>query len=191
MTSKSSVQPSPRPAFAHAPTVRPAPATQSAAASTSASTDQTFIGSIRYTLSRYGVVAGRASRSEFWYFTVFYMLVYIFATMLDVVASFLLVETDSLRSFVWFGIIAWASLFLPSLSVFARRAHDMGHSAGWYMPIFLATQIGSLLIVIGNMRVVWLIVLLWIAGIFVSYLLFVRRGSSGPNRFGEQPPTFA
>ena len=155
------------------------------------STQKTFSSSIRYTLSLYGVISGRASRSEFWYFTLFYVIIYLCATMLDVSASFVMVEKESLRSFVWFGIIAWMALLLPSLSVFVRRAHDVGHSSAWYLPIFVATQAGSLFIIIGNMRVVWLIVLMWVAGIFLSYLFLARSGSSGPNRFGGNPPVFA
>ncbi len=152
---------------------------------------KSFTESIKYTFSKFGSLSGRASRSEFWYFSLFWVIASLFATMADVVIGFLLVQTESIRSFVWFGLISSISLFIPSMSVFIRRAHDIGYSATWFLPIFIAVQAGSLfVIVIGNMRVVWPIVIAWLSLTLLSYLFLIRRGTPGPNRFGDVPPSF-
>lgn len=61
--------------------------------------------------------------------------------------------------------LLWAIVvFLPGLSVTIRRLHDIDKS-GWWILVGLIPLIGSI------------IILIWL----------VRRGSDGPNRFGEDP----
>lgn len=79
--------------------------------------------------SKYATFSGRASRPEFWWFTLFQILVSIVASMLgDIVA----------------GLVSLA-LLLPALAVGARRLHDIGKS-GWWQLIML-TVIGLLLLI--------------------------------------------
>ena len=79
--------------------------------------------------SKYATFSGRASRSEFWWFFLFQILVSIAASMLgDVVA----------------GLVSLAVL-LPAFAVGARRLHDIGKS-GWWQLIML-TVIGLLLLI--------------------------------------------
>lgn len=79
--------------------------------------------------AKYATFSGRASRSEFWWFFLFQILVSIVASMLgDVVA----------------GLVSLA-LLLPALAVGTRRLHDIGKS-GWWQLIML-TVIGLLLLI--------------------------------------------
>lgn len=79
--------------------------------------------------AKYATFSGRASRSEFWWFFLFQILLSIVASMLgDVVA----------------GLVSLAML-LPALAVGARRLHDIGKS-GWWQLIML-TVIGLLLLI--------------------------------------------
>jgi len=80
-------------------------------------------------LSKYATFSGRASRSEFWWFFLFQLLV-------SLVTSFL---GDLIN-----GLAALA-LLLPALAVGARRLHDIGKS-GWWQLIAL-TIIGILVII--------------------------------------------
>ena len=70
---------------------------------------------------------GRASRSEFWWFHLAYIIVSITLLML---AELHLVFT-----------IAWwvfaAALFLPELAVSVRRLHDSGKSGWWYLILLI------------------------------------------------------
>ncbi|MDQ3058119.1 MAG: DUF805 domain-containing protein [Pseudomonadota bacterium] len=79
-------------------------------------------------LSKYATFSGRASRSEFWWFFLFQVLVLVAASMIG--------ET-------LYGLVALGFL-LPSLAVATRRLHDIDKS-GWWQLLTL-TGIGYLLL---------------------------------------------
>ena len=79
--------------------------------------------------AKYATFTGRASRSEFWWFLLFQLLVLGAAAM---VSEF------------FYGLIALGFL-LPSLAVGARRLGDIGKS-GWWQLLVL-TGIGYLLLI--------------------------------------------
>jgi uncharacterized membrane protein YhaH (DUF805 family) len=69
-----------------------------------------------------------ASRSEFWYFYLFYVLVSIASITVDSAAAVSL----GIASFALFNTLVTLGLFLPTLAVAIRRFHDAGFSAWWY-----------------------------------------------------------
>ena len=77
-------------------------------------------------LKKYATFEGRASRSEFWFFTLFYLIV-------SVVAGFV----EGLTGFVGISYLPLLALFIPSIAVSCRRMHDTGRS-GWFqlVPIY-------------------------------------------------------
>lgn len=79
---------------------------------------------------------GRASRQEFWMYTLVNVLIYV------VVAA--VFSAIGLRFVA--GIYALATL-LPSLAVGARRLHDIGKS-GWFQLISIIPIVGLYLIVL-------------------------------------------
>lgn len=66
---------------------------------------------------------GRARRSEYWYFTLFHVIVLI---VLAAISGYIGLPV------LYFVYILFA--FLPSLAVGVRRMHDVGKS-GWYLLI--------------------------------------------------------
>ena len=74
-------------------------------------------------LKKYAVFSGRARRSEYWYFTLFYMLIYIPAAYVG--AALELPMLALMVSLVF---------LLPSISVGVRRMHDVNKS-GWFILI--------------------------------------------------------
>lgn len=76
--------------------------------------------------SKYATFSGRASRSEYWYFYLFYLLVLLGTTVMDTALG-----TDM------FANIAWLVLILPSFAASVRRLHDTDNS-GWFIlvPIY-------------------------------------------------------
>ena len=80
-------------------------------------------------LSKYATFTGRASRSEFWWFFLFQILISLVGGMLGDVIS---------------GLIA-LGLVLPSLAAGTRRLHDIGKS-GWWQLLIL-TGIGLLVLI--------------------------------------------
>lgn len=93
----------------------------------------TFVDSIKTCFSKYADFKGRASRSEYWWFMLFYVIVYV---ALMVLAATL--ETPLLA-------VAILALFIPILAVSARRLHDTDRS-GWMMLIGLIPLVGLLVI---------------------------------------------
>jgi uncharacterized membrane protein YhaH (DUF805 family) len=92
----------------------------------------TFIESLRTCFSKYVDFDGRASRSEFWWWTLF---------------TFLVSLATGIVSDLLSGLFSLAVL-LPSLAVGARRLHDTDRSA-WFLLLWFIPVIG------------WLILLFW------------------------------
>lgn len=80
-------------------------------------------------LSKYATFSGRASRSEFWWFFLFQVLISVAASMLSEKLS---------------GLVSLA-LLLPALAVGARRLHDIGKSGWWQL--LMISGIGFLVLV--------------------------------------------
>lgn len=88
-----------------------------------------FVQAVQVCLRKYVDFEGRASRSEFWWFALFQLIVLIVASMLG-------------RTVYTIVVLA---LVLPSLGVGARRLHDIGKS-GWYLLLHLLPFIGFLVL---------------------------------------------
>jgi uncharacterized membrane protein YhaH (DUF805 family) len=95
-----------------------------------------FADAIRTVFSKYATFNGRARRSEFWWFTLFAVIVYVIALIIDAAA----------KSPVIFLLVALA-LLLPSLAVTARRLHDTGRTA-WWILIGVIPVIGPIILLI-------------------------------------------
>jgi len=70
---------------------------------------------------KYATFEGRASRSEFWYFYLFYVIVYLLGMVVEGAAG--------IANLSYLFIIP---LWLPQLAVSVRRMHDTGRS-GWFI----------------------------------------------------------
>ncbi|SRR5690554_6324596 len=87
-------------------------------------------------LRKYAHFQGRASRSEFWWFYLFTVIVMSVASLL----SRLIGDPNDLLG----GVTTFA-LLLPSLAAGCRRLHDIGRS-GWWQLLTL-TVVGILLLI--------------------------------------------
>ena len=101
----------------------------------------------------------RARRKEDWLFTLFYMIFYSIIMYVDMSLG-----TVNEYGMGAISIILTLAMFLPSLGVSVRRLHDTNRS-GWWLLIILVPLIGM----------IWILVLLCL------------KGTSGQNRFGEDP----
>jgi uncharacterized membrane protein YhaH (DUF805 family) len=89
-----------------------------------------FLEAINICLSKYATFSGRASRREFWYFTLFVVIILFISGFM---AGFMDVSDDAFDIALLVIIIP---IFLPSIAVAARRLHDMNQS-GWWQCIFI------------------------------------------------------
>ncbi len=91
----------------------------------------TFVESIRVCFSKYAEFNGRASRSEFWWWTLFVVLASIAASIFGESAS---------------ALFSLATL-LPGLAVGSRRLHDTDRS-GWFQLLWLILFVGWIPLII-------------------------------------------
>jgi len=100
-----------------------------------------FQTSIKTCFNKFAVFSGRASRSEFWFFVLFGILGGIIAAIIDVMILGYPVEENGP-----INLIFSVALIVPSISVAARRLHDINKS-GWWQLLWI-TIIGGILVII-------------------------------------------
>ena len=100
-----------------------------------------FQTSIKTCFNKFAVFSGRASRSEFWFFVLFGCLGGIITVIIDVmILGYPYEENGPIN------LIFSVALIVPSLSVAARRLHDINKS-GWWQLLWI-TIIGGILLII-------------------------------------------
>jgi uncharacterized membrane protein YhaH (DUF805 family) len=122
----------------------------------------TFTQAIRSGFQNYVNFSGRAPRSEYWYWTLFSILMAIASALIDL-ALFPQWDISPVNT------IVELVLLLPGLAVSVRRLHDLDFS-GWWLLIIL-TGIGAFVLL----------------GWFCLRGRPDRATDAGPNRFGPDP----
>ncbi len=131
-----------------------------------------FLESIKACLSKYAQFNGRASRPEFWYF---FLALFIYF----MVAGFLLgIAGVSDEVFDLATLVLLIPIFIPAISVSARRLHDINQS-GWMQCIFIPGFVADEFL--GTGYVIYVLTL----ALYVFW--FSQAGKKGKNRFGAQP----
>ena len=123
-----------------------------------------FISAIKSGFSNYANFSGRASRSEYWYWTLFAVIVSLGARFIDPILGVYIVQPTELSAGT--GLLAGLAgiaLVIPGLAMVWRRLHDVDKSGAWFFIIF--TCVGAI------------VLLVW----------YVTKGTAGPNRFGPDP----
>ena len=96
-------------------------------------------------LTNWNNFSGRACRSEFWYFVLVTFLVSMIIQIIEIATGMVDIESAEMGIL---SIIFTLLLFVPSLSVTARRLQDRGWS-GWWQLLYL-TIVGILVIIVLN-----------------------------------------
>ena len=96
-------------------------------------------------LTNWNNFSGRACRSEFWYFVLATFLVSMIISIIEIATGMVDIESAEMGIL---SIIFALILFVPSLSVTARRLQDRGWS-GWWQLLYL-TIVGILVIIVLN-----------------------------------------
>lgn len=123
-----------------------------------------FFKAVKDGFKKYFQVSGRSTRSEFWYFTLFIVLVSLPLVIIDAAlyGMSLITFIDSDRTGILNGI--WALItFVPSITVSIRRLHDINRNGLWLLIIFTGIGIIPLLY--------------WIC----------KEGNAGVNLYGANP----
>ena len=96
-------------------------------------------------LTNWNNFSGRACRSEFWYFGLAVFLFSMIIGFIEIATGIVDIESAEMGIV---SIIFSLLLFVPSLSVTARRLQDRGWS-GWWQLLYL-TIVGGLVIIVLN-----------------------------------------
>lgn len=95
-------------------------------------------------LEKYATFSGRARRAELWWFVLFNIVVSIILSIIDRAIFGVSMETGMTNSVL--GVIYSLAVLLPSITVGARRLHDIGRS-GWWLLIAFIPLIGALILI--------------------------------------------
>lgn len=121
-----------------------------------------FGEAIQTCLAKYATFRGRASRSEYWWFYLFFLLVLTATAILDM--ALLGYDPANPSAAPWLSVVGLLALFLPSLAAAIRRLHDTDKSGWWYLLTFVP-----------------------VVGGIVLLIFLLLRGTAGSNRFGPDP----
>ena len=117
-----------------------------------------FFEAIKICFVKYATFSGRASRSEFWYFSLINLIlsipIYIYGNSDD--------PTE--KNLYIISIICVIILFLPGIAVQIRRMHDINKS-GWFILLNFVPLFGLIIVLV----------------------MLTEKGTLGKNRFGKYP----
>lgn len=96
--------------------------------------EKSIFGWYGYTFSKYATFAGRARRTEYWYFS-----------LVNTIASIAVSKTigDESAASLIFSLV----LLLPNIAVGARRLHDIGRT-GWWQLLWFVPIIGWIVLIV-------------------------------------------
>ncbi|NKL75215.1 DUF805 domain-containing protein [Rhizobium leguminosarum] len=134
-----------------------------------------FTEAVRTVLrQKYATFSGRASRSEYWWFVLFYVL----ALFALIIPSFILAFATSgggAPSPAHYTVVIWMlftlAILLPLISLQVRRFHDRNISGWWYLALFILSFIPYVVLVTAP----------------VTIVISMLPGTEGPNKFGTDP----
>ena len=155
-----------------------------------------FLAATKRVFSKYAVFRGRATRSEYWWFT---LAVFLLSVVVQFAFSLFGDDAATTAS----GLLSLA-IFLPSLAVAVRRLHDIGRTGWWLLVSLIPALVAGVLAVItlgaaivsgGSSPAVVLAVigtliipvLIAIAGGIVLFIFSVLPSQPVDNKYGPAP----
>ena len=138
--------------------------------------------SVETVLRKYAVFSGRASRSEYWWWLLATMIVGMIAQALD----YSLFDTENGGAAILSSVFSLVT-FVPHISVCARRLHDTNRT-GWLqlIPLVAAAIIFASVFTQSQTAIAIAAVLVGISVLLLIYWM-IKRGTEGPNDYGEDP----
>ncbi len=98
----------------------------------------TMSQAIRSAFARWLTFSGRAGGSEYWWFVLFGLIAFGFASLLDRAAF-------GRNSFFW--AVCTLVFLVPYIAVAVRRLHDTNRS-GWWMLLYFLPPVGNIVLLI-------------------------------------------
>lgn len=130
---------------------------------------------VKICFKKYFNFKDRASRSEYWYFALFGVIVYGIGIGMIFISYKL----------IWLLVVISIALIIPFIAVTARRLHDINKS-GWFQ--FLSVPAGILEAVFHAQKGLEILFMIigWVCALYL-FVLYIQEGDRKSNRFGENP----
>lgn len=139
-----------------------------------------FVETIKHNFANYATFSGRASRSQFWWWYLFLVIVQVILNVIDNLIGWGIGKTtyeftlnDQVQVFTSPGVGILSLIFalavlIPTLAVMARRLHDTDRSGWW---------------------ILWgyLLALVCCIGFIILLVFWIQRGTAGDNKYGADP----
>ena len=135
-----------------------------------------FQEAISVCFKKYFDFEGRASKSEFWFFYLFTIIILFTAGFL--LGMFMPTDPSYDNLVIW---VIYLPLIIPLIAVTARRIHDFGRS-GWMQCIFIPGYIVAEFL--GYNAAGWII---WLATIVLFIVYVNQKSDNRKNKFGPVP----
>ena len=154
-----------------------------------------FWGAFGYCMKHYADFKGRATRTEFWGWSIVSSLVG--GVLGGVVGGVMGAQGCSLSAIAATACLLGSIFWLPGIAVAARRLHDMGAGGAWYLPYWglnlvcslapiYANQVILAFAPVGDGPLAWFGCAMCYASLVVGLALGLVSGTKGANRFGAQ-----
>ena len=128
----------------------------------------TLTQSVKSVFSKYATFTGRASRSEYWYFTLFNIITSTLLFLLGIAIGAATGGSDGVPGGLIVGYILYIiyglGVLIPSLAVTVRRLHDTNNS-GWLILLGLIPCVGGIVLLV----------------------FMILQGTNGENQYGDIP----
>lgn len=130
---------------------------------------------VKICFKKYFNFKDRASRSEYWYFALFGVIVYGIGIGMIFISYKL----------IWLLVVISIALIIPFIAVTARRLHDINKS-GWFQ--LLSVPAGILEAVFHAQKGLEILFMIigWVCALYL-FVLYIQEGDRNSNRFGENP----
>ena len=142
---------------------------------------------------KFVTIKGRASRSEYWWFALFNVLVaFILEFCIGFIAGFLVWDDVFYTMIAKNGSnILFLVMLLPSICVAVRRLHDIDRRGWWlllsplFIIIYLFLDLLANIFLFGTLSIISIVVP--VAGGLIFLIFLCKKGTVGDNRFGKDP----
>ena len=134
-----------------------------------------FFEAVKSAFSKYGTIAGRSLRSEYWYFALFFIIGFYVSAIIDTQTAGVSLEDALLEEFLGpILTIFLLVMFIPQVTVTVRRFHDIGMSGWWALVAYCISFISF-------------DYPLAAIGMIPFFYLMCKKGDEYENRFGPDP----
>ena len=130
---------------------------------------------VKVCFKKYFNFKDRASRSEYWYFVLFGLIIYAIGIGMIFISYKL----------IWLLGIVSIALIIPFIAVTARRLHDINKS-GWFQLLSVPAGILEGVFQAQKSLAILFMIIGWGCAIYL-FILYIQEGDKKSNRFGENP----